>query len=114
MFCILGSFESARKQQKSVLLICHWFLLVFVNMHVLDQNRYLERSGSCLGSSWDGLGGSWGSLAAIFGRSWAVLGLLGAILGGPKATLGRILGLSWVAHGWSWACLLYTSPSPRD
>ena len=63
-----------------------------MNIGVFNKNRYFERSGSCLGSSWNGLGGSWGSLAAILGRSWAVLGR-------SRNGLGAFLGQSWGSEG---------------
>ena len=50
---------------------------------MFEQNRYLERSGSYLMSSWNSLG--------------AVLGALGALL----AALGALLGASWGGLGGS-------------
>ena len=53
--------------------VCFLFVLyMFVKMHGFEQIRYLERSGSCFGSSWNSLG--------------AVLAALGALLG---SLLGR-------------------------
>ena len=58
----------------------HLLLLVFVKMHVLEQNRNLERSGSCLRSSWNRLGAALGALGGLL----AALGtLLGASSGDP-------------------------------
>ena len=43
---------------------------MFLKINVFELNRYLERSGSCLGSSWNGLGGSWGGGLGDLGAVW--------------------------------------------
>ena len=48
-----------------------------MNISVFEQNRYLQQSRNCFGSSWNGLG--------------VALGALGALL----AALGALLGASW-------------------